>query len=94
MSGQPEITNSDYKKSLLSGLQLFQNVSPDDVQTLLQKCDRCDLKPGELLLSPGKKNENVYVVLSGSLHVHVGSPDSPIVATMETGECAGEMSII
>ena len=34
MSGQPEITNSDYKKSLLSGLQLFQNVSPDDVQTL------------------------------------------------------------
>jgi diguanylate cyclase (GGDEF)-like protein len=94
MSGQPEITNSDYKKSLLSGLQLFQNVSPDGVQTLLQKCDRCDLKPGELLLSPGKKNENVFVVLSGSLHVHVGSPDSPVVATMETGECAGEMSII
>ncbi len=94
MSGQPETTNSDYKKSLLSGLQLFHNVSPDDVQTLLQKCDRCDLKPGEQLLSPGKKNENVYVVLSGSLNVHVGSPDSPVFATMESGECAGEMSII
>jgi len=94
MSVQPEITNSDYKKSLLSGLQLFHDVSPDDVQTLLQKCERCDLDTGELLLSPGKKNENVYVVLSGSLHVHVGSPDSPLVATMETGECAGEMSII
>lgn len=94
MSGQPQTTNSDYKRSLLSGLQLFQNVSPDDVQVLLQRCDRCDLEKGEQLLSPGKKNENVYVVLSGSLNVHVGSPDSPVFATMESGECAGEMSII
>ena len=40
MSGQPETTNSDYKKSLLSGLQLFHNVSPDDVQTLLDRADK------------------------------------------------------
>jgi diguanylate cyclase (GGDEF)-like protein len=87
-------TNSDYQKSLLAGLELFSGVCPDEVQELLQKCDRCDLETGELLLSPGKKNQNVYVVLSGELHVHVGSTDSPVLATMEVGECAGEMSII
>ena len=87
-------TNSDYQKSLLSGLELFSGVCPDDVQELLQKCDRCDLEPGELLLSPGNKNQNVYVVLSGELNVYVGSTDSPVLATMEVGECAGEMSII
>lgn len=86
--------NSDYKKSLLAGLDLFHGVCPDDVQTLLQECDRCDLSAGDLLLSPGQKNENVYVVLSGELNVHVGSTDSPILATMEVGACAGEMSII
>src|SRR5690606_19802547 len=60
----------------------------------LQRCDRRDVQTGELLLSPGSKNEFVFVVLSGSLNVHVGSPDAPILGTMESGSCAGEMSII
>ena len=86
--------NSDYKRSLLAGLDLFRGVRPEDVQDLLQKCDRRDVQTGELLLSPGSKNEFVFVVLSGSLNVHVGSPDAPILVTMEPGSCAGEMSII
>lgn len=88
------VTNSDYRRSLLEGLELFRGVSPNDVQDLLQRCERRDLAAGELLLSPGAKNENVFVVLSGSLNVHVGSPDTPVLATMETGACVGEMSII
>jgi diguanylate cyclase (GGDEF)-like protein len=86
--------NSDYKRSLLAGLDLFRGVRPEDVQDLLQKCDRQDVQTGELLLSPGSRNEYVFVVLSGSLNVHVGSPDAPIVVTMVAGSCAGEMSII
>ena len=94
MSAELQKINSDYQKSLLSGLELFHGVCPDEVQTLLQECERCDLETGELLLSPGKKNENVYLVLSGELNVHVGSTDSPALAKMEVGACAGEMSII
>jgi diguanylate cyclase (GGDEF)-like protein len=94
VSSQATKINSDYKKSLLAGLELFHGVQPEDVQNLLMACDRSDLETGEMLLSPGKKNENVYVVLSGELNVHVGSPDSPVLATMEAGACAGEMSII
>ena len=86
--------NSDYKRSLLDGLELFKGVCPDDIQTLLQSCDRQDLAEGELLLSPGAKNEHVFVVLSGGLRVHVGSPETPVIATMEAGACVGEMSII
>jgi len=87
-------TNSDYKRSLLNSLDLFKGVYPDDIQGLLQRCDRRDLEKGEHLLSPRQKNEHVFVVLSGSLNIHVGSPDAPILATMEAGECVGEMSII
>lgn len=86
--------NSDYKRSLLEGLELFRGVHADDVQDLLQRCDRRDLEEGELLLSPDSENEYVFVVLSGSLSVHVGSLDTPILATMEVGACVGEMSII
>lgn len=87
-------SNSDYQRSLLAGLELFQGVQPDDVQNLLQECERRDIATGETLLSPGKRNEHVYVVLSGELTVHVGSADSPVLTTMEVGACAGEMSII
>ena len=86
--------NSDYKRTLLESLELFKGVLPDDIQGLLQKCDRRDLAADELLLSPDEKNEYVFIVLSGSLNVHVGSVSTPAVATMETGECVGEMSII
>jgi len=89
-----ETSNSDYQRSLLSGLDLFHDVHPDDIQALLQECDRRDILTGEVLLSPDKPNENVFVVLSGLLNVHVGSPAANILATMEIGECAGEMSII
>ena len=86
--------NSDYKHSLLEGLELFHGVCPDDVQELLQRCERRDLSKGELLLSPGEKNEYVYIVLSGSLNVHVGSPEAPVLVSMDVGACVGEMSII
>ena len=86
--------NSDYKRSLLNGLELFKGVRPEDIQELLQRCDRRDLAKGETLLSPVSKNEHVFIVLSGAVDVHVGSPDTPAVATMEAGACVGEMSII
>ncbi len=86
--------NSDYKRSLLDSLALFNGVAPDDVYELLQRCDRRDLGAGELLLSPGTRNEHVFIILSGSLNVHVGSPDTPMLASMGVGECVGEMSII
>lgn len=86
--------NSDYKRSLLEGLELFHGVEAGDVQDLLQRCDRRDLEVNEVLISPAEKNKYVYIVLSGSITIHVGSPDTPALATMETGECVGEMSII
>ena len=86
--------NSDYKRTLLDSLELFKGVLPEDVHELLQRCDRRDLKKGELLLSPSVKNEHVFIVLSGTLNVHVGSPKAPVLATMDSGACVGEMSII
>lgn len=91
---QSTASNSDYKRSLLNSLELFNGVRAEDVQEMLQNCDRKDIAVGEILLSPGLKNEHVFIVLSGSLSVHVGSIDTPVLATMDVGACVGEMSII
>jgi len=86
--------NTEYKHSLLESLELFKGVALDDVYSLLGRCDRRDVAEGELLLSPGDQNHHVFIVLSGSLNIHVGSPDAPVLATMNVGACVGEMSII
>lgn len=86
--------NSDHRRSLLESLELFKDVSPEDVQHLFRNCDRRDIAAGETLLSPDAKNEYVFIVLSGRLNVHVSSPESPILANMDVGACVGEMSII
>ena len=91
---EPLRTNSDYKRSLLDSLQLFKGVYPDDVQALLQRCERRDLAGGDILLAPTEHNENVFIILSGSVNIHVGSPEAPVLTTMEAGDCVGEMSII
>ncbi|MEM9208234.1 MAG: GGDEF domain-containing protein, partial [Pseudomonadota bacterium] len=87
-------TDTDYQRTLLAGLTLFRGVCPDDVAALLEKCERTDIDRDEVLLSPGRVNEFVFVVLSGQLNVHVGSPDAEVLATMDVGDCVGEMSII
>ncbi len=86
--------DTDHQRTLLAGLTLFRGVRADDVTALLAKCQRTDIDAGEILLSPGHVNENVFVVLSGRLNVHVGSPDAAVLATMDVGDCVGEMSII
>lgn len=86
--------STDYRSSLLEGLELFHGVSPGDIRDLLQRCHRRDIKAGEILLSPGTPNDRIYIILSGNLNVHVGSPDAPIMRHMEMGSCVGEMSII
>ncbi len=78
----------------LTGLRLFAGVDPDVVLPYLERTSRRDLAAGEVLIDPDKPNTNVFVVLSGKLRVHLDSPDSAPLTLLETGACAGEMSII
>ena len=53
-----------------------------------------DIEKGQLLLSPERPNDSVYIVLSGQLQVHLGSLDSPKIADLVPDTCAGEMSLV
>ena len=94
MAEQAHLFDSSYQRSLMQSLDLFRGVPPDDIGQLLQQCETREIQTGETVLSPGSRNEFVFVVLAGRLQVRVGSPDAPVLATMEVGACAGEMSII
>ena len=86
--------DSDFRRSLLRNIALFRGVEPDTVADLLPQCGRIDVAAGEVLLSPQRENQCVYVVLSGGLAVHLGALEAPKIADLPPGACAGEMSLI
>lgn len=88
------VIDTDFKRSLLNGIALFRDVHPDAIGDLLSRCGRVDIDRGEILLAPDRKNRCVYVVLSGSLAVHIGAKESPKIVDLLPGSCAGEMSLI
>lgn len=86
--------DSDLQRTLLQSIALFRGVEPDAVADLLPRCGRIDVAEGEVLLSPHRTNRCIYVVLTGRLAVHIGSLDTPKVADLGPGSCAGEMSLV
>jgi diguanylate cyclase (GGDEF)-like protein len=87
-------SESDFRRALLHSIALFRDVEPDAIADLLPQCGRVDIAEGQLLLAPHRPNQNVYVVLSGRLHVHLGSLTTPKIADLRIGACVGEMSLI
>ncbi len=87
-------STSALQKMLSNSMQLFHGVDPELVSSCLRDTERLDLKSGDLLLSPDKENDNVYLVLSGSLQVHLDSLSNAPLTRLPQGACAGEMSII
>ncbi len=81
---------------LLSRLQLFRNVdllSPA-LHDLLGSCIYRKLAVDEIVLSTREENHYLYVVLKGRLVIQLTQNDDVPFATVEPGECVGEMSII
>ena len=81
---------------LLSRLQLFRNVdllSPA-LHDLLGSCIYRKLAVDEIVLSTREENHYLYVVLKGRLVIQLTQGDDVPFATVEPGECVGEMSII
>ncbi|MDH3647677.1 MAG: GGDEF domain-containing protein [Gammaproteobacteria bacterium] len=79
---------------VLSDLRLFRSVSPHTMALYLDECGVKTIAPNELLLSPDRPNLHFYVVLSGTLQIHLDSVDQQALTTLSKGDCVGEMSIL
>ena len=77
----------------LTQLGLFQGLDVPTAKKYLNNAEHHLLLKGDLLLSPRTENVDLYVVLSGMVSVHLNSPSSDLIATINIGECAGEMSL-
>ena len=86
----------DFENSLeeLRRLRLLQSVDLSTVQPLLLNCPIKTVQPGDILIGAGDPNLYLYLLLSGSLSVHLQSTATDPIYTLEPGESVGEVSLI
>ncbi len=77
----------------LIGSPLFAGAPEPLLLSMFSGCETRDLARGERLLTSGATNDALYVVLSGSLSVHVPGTGRAHVSVGH-GECVGELSLI
>ncbi|MEJ7733390.1 MAG: cyclic nucleotide-binding domain-containing protein, partial [Polyangiaceae bacterium] len=86
--------NVDLDPAELYNLKVLQGVSLASVEDLLSACEMRELAAGEVLISGGQRNHEMYMVLSGRLGVRLESEQSEPVAWLEAGETVGELSVL
>lgn len=77
----------------LAKVQLFKDVQLDRIRPLLDTCHTERLAPGDVLLRPEFSNTNMYVLLRGTVTIHLEDLAKPPLLTLSAGECVGEMSV-
>lgn len=82
------------ERTQLERNKLFRDISLESVGHILEDCQAIALRSGEKLLEIGQKNNSLYLVLEGELHVCLGSRDLNEHAVLGSGECVGELSLI
>lgn len=94
----PPITRTPERRSLqratMGHVALLRDVDAITLQQLLTGCTFRDLAPEQILLTPGRANRHVYIIMSGSVRVHLDDLGSHPYIELSVGECVGELSIL
>ena len=78
----------------LARLHLFRSVDLEAVRSRLRSCPVRRLEPGEILIGADQPNDRLYLLLSGTLSVHLRSPENAPLVVLGPGETVGELSLI
>ena len=74
--------------------EIFNHVSIDDIEPILNTCTTLSIKKDETLIHAGQANHDLYLILEGRLRVHLVTDMIQPVATLVEGQSVGEVSII
>ena len=77
----------------LADLELFHGEGSEVLEWVMHSCGVQSFVPGEVLLDPSRDNDEFYIILAGRAEVRFSHEKPCPSLYLESGECAGEMSI-
>ncbi|MFA9405605.1 MAG: Crp/Fnr family transcriptional regulator [Anaerolineales bacterium] len=80
----------------LSNIDIFQDLSPDDLKEMDQTTTMSSCEPGRVFYAPEDTGEVLFLLKKGRVQLYRLSPDGKklIVAILEEGSIFGEMSFV
>ena len=87
---------NDDTRNLLAGIKLFEGMSPKQLDWVAQRAHRRVFPVGTNVLTIEQPGEAVYVILYGTLKIHIDQGDGRdvILSILGAGDLLGEMSLI
>jgi len=73
-------------------LFIFSVLSDADVEWLAHAGERVHVDPGTRLIAPGARIDHIWFVLEGRIAIRTAA--GAVIATLESGEIVGEMSLV
>jgi small-conductance mechanosensitive channel/CRP-like cAMP-binding protein len=85
----------DEARNILRSEPLFQCLSDAQIENLVKQSALNHFGRGERVIEEGAEGDSMFVLLSGSAQVSISKNGSAIpVATLNSGDCFGEMSLL
>jgi CRP-like cAMP-binding protein len=80
----------------LKAVRLFQDMTPEQLSAIEEKCRWVDLQPGEVILDRGDKSRDVFFLVSGTVRVmnYLGGDREVAFADLAAGDVFGAMSAL
>ncbi|MES0337875.1 MAG: GGDEF domain-containing protein [Candidatus Magnetobacterium sp. LHC-1] len=83
-----------YNDTEVRRINLLKSVRIKAIEGLLNRCTYREFEPGEVIIAAGQINYLIYMILSGSVRVHVDHLEDEPLVVYERGEIVGEISVI
>ena len=78
----------------LEQIDLFKGIDFSRIPDAVENAPVVGLPSGAVVLSPEEENDRLFIVLSGTLQVHLEAPATRPIRTIYPGSCVGELSLI
>jgi len=94
-AGRTAQEDQDEARMILRGEALFECLSDEQIENLVKQSRVNNFGRGERVIQEGAEGDSMFVLLRGAAQVSVSKNGSSIaVATLNAGDCFGEMSLL
>jgi len=88
-------TKKDTTRNLLSEIELFNGLTPTQMDWVAQHAHRRVFETGRNVMTIEQPGEAVYVILHGTVKIHIEQGERDVILSiLGTGDLLGEMSLI